>query len=1305
MRKKAKSFAYALKRARAAMLLIAMLCVAGGAWADEVEIGTDGGTTNNTYLPGYNYYNYSWTQQIYTADEIGTAGTINSIAFQNTGAEKTRNYKIYMQLTDKETFADGTDWVAMSDADMVFEGELTFAVGEWTTITLDTPFAYDGTSNLLVGVADVTGEYSSSPHMACLVFDATSQAIRAYRDNGVYDIAAPGATGSVLNVKNQIVLDIEPAGGSSCAKPDELIANGEPTDTEFSFEIVGGSGLYNIFTKAGSDNWTNWEYEWDQETVNLTGLTPNTAYQVRVQSVCTDNETSGWKTLSFTTKDPNAAPTNLEVTDITPSSATLSWTPGYQETTWTVKYKKSSEDWDAAAQETATGTPTITLTGLNSLTIYDVQVYNGENYLSGNFTTAASIPLLEEFPTSSIPTSWRRFKGLLTEDVLNGTTALESNSSGWNFTTSNSVFDNHAKINIYGSNCMYWLVTPSLVMENNVWLTFDLALTNYSGDLPAVYAGHQADDKFVVLITTDNGTTWSILRQWDNAGSEYVYDNIACSAVGEDVIIDLSSYAGQSIAIAFYGESTVPNGDNNLHIDNVSIDYIPACPKPIRLASTEVKAQTATLSWTETGTATAWQICLNDDMENLYDTDSNPFTLTNLVPETTYSVKVRATVGEETSPWSKPISFTTTELYPKPTNLASTATKNRTATLGWTVNGEETAWQICLNDDEENLIAADSNPFTVTGLTPETAYSAKVRSDMGDGNYSAWSNTVNFTTLVAAPAPTNVAVSNVTNNAVTVSWVNNASNAENFNVQYKPATDEEWQTTGATASPVTITGLSSATEYQLQVQAYCGEEDGLTEWTAAANFTTVADNAVPTNLAASDITSTTATVSWTGYSSDSYNVTLGTIDPETSYNANVDFSSGIPADWTNDATYPWTVVEDGNGGYYMQSGNASQSSSTSAISVTAIYPTDGTIAFDAECRGEGTSTFWDHCDFYIDEEKVLYHGADLSDAGWNQYSYDVPAGEHTFTWSYSKDSSVNPNGDYFAVDNVVINSGAISWDTPFSTDQEEYSFEGLTPNTQYFVKVEGIKDEVLSGETSPITFTTGELLKLANDATDNSDYIDTSDTKVVDVKLTGRTLYKDGNWNTICLPFDVTIAGSPLEGATAKTLTEAEISSEKVLLTFGNAVDELEAGAPYIIKWDGDGTNNIVEPVFTGVTIENTLAPVSLLSNQVNFIGYYDAFEIPANDQNTYYMTANNTLKTTGVNRTLKACRAYFQLSISGGAREFILNFGDGETTGINQVECEVNGNDAIYDLQGRRVVNTNKKGLFIQNGKKVVIK
>lgn len=83
---------------------------------------------------------------------------------------------------------------------------------------------------------------------------------------------------------------------------------------------------------------------------------------------------------------------------------------------------------------------------------------------------------------------------------------------------------------------------------------------------------------------------------------------------------------------------------------------------------------------------------------------------------------------------------------PKPTGLTCTLTEGdaTTATLDWTENGSATLWQVCLNNDEANLITANSHPYLLTGLTPETAYFAKVRAYNGT-NFSRWSNTVSFT--------------------------------------------------------------------------------------------------------------------------------------------------------------------------------------------------------------------------------------------------------------------------------------------------------------------------------------------------------------------------------------------------------------------------------------------------------------------------------------------------------------------------------------------------------------------------------
>lgn len=247
---------------------------------------------------------------------------------------------------------------------------------------------------------------------------------------------------------------------------------------------------------------------------------------------------------------------------------------------------------------------------------------------------------------------------------------------------------------------------------------------------------------------------------------------------------------------------------------------------------------------------------------------------------------------------------------------------------------------------------------------------------------------------------------------------------------------------------------------------------------------------------------------------------------------------------------------------------------------------------------------------------------------------------------------------------------------------------------------------------------TENVLTLLND--DNSQDADHKNSKLIsdaasasgktfNVTLQDRTLYKDGEWNTICLPFNVVLEDSPLSGAIAKTLADATMTGTHVTLTFGNAVDELEAGVPYIIKWANNGDNDIVDPVFSGVTIVKSEAgTIEKADGNVKFIGYYDAFGITADDTDIYYMTAGSKLKYTGVPRTLKSCRAYFQFTEAAAARQFVLDFGDGDvTTGIVTLDnLNVSQSDDYYDLLGRKMPNGQmRKGLYINNGKKVVVK
>ena len=253
----------------------------------SIVIGNGGGVTND-YLPSYSYYNYSLTQQIYTAEELGEAGAITSIAFYNGGAEKTRTYDFYLKSTMKSTFSSNTDWEIVSDADKVFSGNVTMTAETWTIITFDTPFVYDGISNVILVVDDNSGAWTGSPHMSCSVFNAPSQAIRVFSDGTNFKPVAPPTFYSddeyaaVLSVKNQLLLIKEASFNiTALANPEEggTVTIGGVTDetliVEPFEEYTIGDKIASSAIIAGHDWWTTWSNALDSsedgEVANLNG--------------------------------------------------------------------------------------------------------------------------------------------------------------------------------------------------------------------------------------------------------------------------------------------------------------------------------------------------------------------------------------------------------------------------------------------------------------------------------------------------------------------------------------------------------------------------------------------------------------------------------------------------------------------------------------------------------------------------------------------------------------------------------------------------------------------------------------------------------------------------------------------------------------------------------------------------------------------------------------------------------------------------------------------------------------------------
>ena len=257
-----------------------------------IAIGAPEGT--NVYFPSYSYFKHILTQQIYTHDEIGGSTTVTGISFFNTGGQKTRNYDIYLVHTDKVAFSNNKDWIAVTESDRVFSGDVTMMSGCWTTIEFDTPFAYNGTSNLAVVVDDNSGDYTNSPHMECRVFNTQGkQAIRVYRDGANCNPYNPFVYGGALySVKNQIVLSVTPA--SSVAQTITLspgwnwfstYLSGEPTELLQMLEnSLGGNGIVIKSNAVSTDYYEDygWYGDLDDE-----GLKSSQMYMVKTNAACT----------------------------------------------------------------------------------------------------------------------------------------------------------------------------------------------------------------------------------------------------------------------------------------------------------------------------------------------------------------------------------------------------------------------------------------------------------------------------------------------------------------------------------------------------------------------------------------------------------------------------------------------------------------------------------------------------------------------------------------------------------------------------------------------------------------------------------------------------------------------------------------------------------------------------------------------------------------------------------------------------------------------------------------------------------
>ena len=370
---------------------------------------------------------------------------------------------------------------------------------------------------------------------------------------------------------------------------------------------------------------------------------------------------------------------------------------------------------------------------------------------------------------------------------------------------------------------------------------------------------------------------------------------------------------------------------------------------------------------------------------------------------------------------------------------------------------------------------------------------------------------------------------------------------------------------------------------------------------------------------------------------------------------------------------------------------------------------------------------------------------------WGQLTWAFHAGTLTISGTGAMDAASNYSGYPWLtvasyIKAITIGEGVttIASEAFAGTSQVNYYSNVLSvslPST-----LETIGDEAFAYCTSlTVTIPTGVTIGAnafnqvgcvaasLQDAGDNAGIIDLmADAMSANVTLSGRTLYKDGSWNTLCLPFDVSAdqiaANANFAGAALMTMDVTEKNgfdaTDGTLYLWFKTATTIEAGVPYLVKWEkaadyeGNEANyDISNPVFEGVTISNSTAQAVESSTEgletVQMVGTYSPVSVTANDKSILFLGDANTLYYSTVDRQIRSCRAYFSVPYINGhaeakARAFALSFDGEETTGILEVSANYNGvtDEAWYSLDGVRLSGKpTQSGMYIKKGKKILVK
>ncbi|MBR3436030.1 MAG: fibronectin type III domain-containing protein, partial [Bacteroidales bacterium] len=336
------------------------------------------------------------------------------------------------------------------------------------------------------------------------------------------------------------------------------------------------------------------------------------------------------------------APPMVMVDSLASDYMSVNWTAGYEETSWQVKYRHADSAW---VDYGIVNTPGYTFTGLQANNNYQVRIT--AQCTDTNMATTISVttpcdahPLpfftsLENFPSSSfsdpMPSCWYRYN-------------TASTSTGYPYRSTSYAHSGSYGVYMYSTSSSYSYFTLPVfdAAIDSLYVNFWLLKSNTSY-ANALKVGVMTDPTDINTFTEIATVANTDLYMW------------------EQFEIYLSSYTGEGRYIAFVS----PNGEYSYpYLDDITVDYIPACPRIQDVSVSNITLTSAHISWSGGDVPEFDVVCVpagtNPDLGTIYHVYSeDSVTITGLMASTAYDVFVRGYCYPDTSMWSLGTRFRT----------------------------------------------------------------------------------------------------------------------------------------------------------------------------------------------------------------------------------------------------------------------------------------------------------------------------------------------------------------------------------------------------------------------------------------------------------------------------------------------------------------------------------------------------------------------------------------------------------------------------------------------------------------------